>query len=75
MRPPTWYNTGMSSTIFLICALAFSETKTLAVQICLDRRGYSCNTIDGQWGAKSERAAKRFFGDGGQDVKYDPDRI
>ena len=51
----------MISTILLLCSLAFAETKTLAVQICLDRAGYSCNTIDGVWGEKSEQAAKGFL--------------
>ena len=52
-------------TIFplLLAALAFSDTKTLAVQICLDREGYSPNTIDGTWGAKSQRALARFCAD------------
>ena len=44
----------------LLCALAFAETKTLAVQICLDRAGCSCNTIDGQWGSKSQRALEAY---------------
>ena len=47
----------------LIAAIAFSDTKTLAVQICLDREGYSPNTIDGSWGAKSQRALARFCAD------------
>ena len=46
----------MFSTILLICSLAFAESKELAVQICLDRAGFSCNTIDGHWGRKSQRA-------------------
>ena len=33
-------------------AVSFAESKTLALQIALDRRGFSCNTIDGQWGHK-----------------------
>lgn len=52
----------MLTAAVLLGALAFAETKTLAVQICLDRAGYSCNTIDGQWGRKSARAAARFIG-------------
>lgn len=40
----------------LICALGFAESKALAVQICLDQRNFSCNTIDGSWGRKSENA-------------------
>ena len=38
----------------------FVESKTLAVQIALDRRGLSCNTIDGQWGRKSQVALATY---------------
>lgn len=55
-----WYNTDMLSTILIFCSLAFAETKTLAVQICLDRAGYSCNAIDGQWGRKSQSALEKY---------------
>lgn len=44
----------------LLCSLAFAESKTLALQIALDRAGFSCNTIDGQWGAKSESALRLY---------------
>ena len=48
----------------MLCAsLAFAESKTLAVQIRLDRLGYSCNTIDGQWGRKSQSALERYCAD------------
>lgn len=50
----------MFSVALLFCSLAFAETKTLAVQICLDRAGFSCNTIDGQWGVKSQRALEGY---------------
>lgn len=50
----------MISAAFLLCSLAFAETKTLAVQICLDQAGFSCNTIDGQWGRKSQRALEAY---------------
>lgn len=63
---------GMLSTMILFCSLAFAETKTLAVQICLDRAGYSCNTIDGQWGRKSQRAFEKFFLTVGKDKKLPP---
>lgn len=49
----------MLSTI-LFCILALAETKTIQVQIALDRRGFSSNTIDGQWGRKSQSALKKF---------------
>ena len=50
----------MISAAILICSLAFAETKTLAVQICLDQAGFSCNAIDGQWGPKSQRALEAY---------------
>lgn len=50
----------MISAAILICSLAFAETKTLALQICLDQAGFSCNTIDGQWGPKSQRALEVY---------------
>lgn len=53
----------------LFCSLAFAETKALAVQICLDRAGYSCNTIDGVWGGKSEQAFRAFFAARNRDLK------
>ena len=46
----------MLSTTLLFCALAFAESPDLLLQIELDRRGFSCNTIDGVRGGKSERA-------------------
>lgn len=59
VRGGLWYNSAMFAAM-LLCALAFAETKTLAVQICLDRAGCSCNTIDGQWGRKSQRALEAY---------------
>ena len=44
----------------LFAAVTFAESKTLAVQICLDRAGCSCNTIDGQWGRKSQSALEHY---------------
>ena len=41
-------------------AATFAESKTLALQIALDRRGFSCNTIDGQWGYKSQVALATY---------------
>ena len=48
----------------LALAATFAESKTLAVQIMLDKAGYSCNTIDGSWGPKSQRALERYQTDG-----------
>ncbi len=48
------------AAIALFAVLGFADSKPLAVQILLDREGYSCNTIDGRWGAKSENALREF---------------
>lgn len=45
----------------LFCALTFAESKTLALQIHLDRAGFSCSTIDGVWGPKAEGALRAFI--------------
>ena len=59
----------MLATILFFCAITFDESKTLATQICLDREGYSCNTIDGVWGGKSEQAFRAFFTARNRDLK------
>ncbi len=51
----------MFCVLALLAATTFAETKALAVQIHLDRAGFSCNTIDGRWGAKSENALRRYL--------------
>jgi len=53
--------------VLLLCSLSFAETKTLALQIALDRAGFSCNTIDGKWGRKSEYALQAYIGAKTQD--------
>lgn len=53
----------------LICTLGFAESKALAVQIGLDQRGYSCNTIDGTWGTKSAGALKAYAAGRGKSAK------
>lgn len=63
----------MLSALFLICSIAFAETKTLAVQICLDRAGFSCNMIDGNWGPKSQRALEHYCASRGEPVPATPD--
>lgn len=50
----------MLAILTLFCSMAFAETKALAVQIALDQDGYSCNTIDGNWGRKSQRALEAY---------------
>ncbi len=56
----------MFATLFLLLAATFADSKTLALQIHLDRAGYSCNTADGVWGRKCERALRRFQLDRGE---------
>ena len=56
----------MLGTILLLLSATFVESKTLALQIHLDRAGYSCNTADGVWGRKGERALRRFLLDRGE---------
>ena len=41
-------------------AATFAESKTLALQIALDQRGFSCGAIDGQWGRKSQVAVATY---------------
>ncbi len=69
---------GTISALFVLFAATFTESKTLALQLHLDRAGYSCNTADGVWGPKGERALRRFLLDRGEkpvplapDVAYD----
>lgn len=52
----------MLSTILLICALAFDENPVLLRQIELDQNGFSCNTIDGVAGGKTDRAIQLASG-------------
>ena len=52
---------AMFASLALVVATMFAETKTLALQIHLDRAGFSCSTIDGVWGGKSERALSRYL--------------
>jgi len=53
----------MFAAVAIILAAMFSDSKAMAVQIHLDRAGYSCNTIDGQWGKKSQVALGRYLVD------------
>ena len=46
----------MLATILLLCAIAFDESPVLLHQIELDQHGFSCNTIDGVPGPKTDRA-------------------
>ena len=46
----------MLTTILLFCALTFDESPVLLRQIELDQNGFSCNTIDGVAGGKTDRA-------------------
>ena len=46
----------MFFAFLIFCTLAADQPSPLSGQICLDKDGFSCNAIDGIWGAKSERA-------------------
>ena len=43
-----------------VTSMGFHASQALVVQVYLDRAGFSCNTIDGQWGVKSENALRCF---------------
>ena len=51
-------------SVLLACwaspAAPFAASDALAVQIALDRRGFSCNVIDGEWGRKSQVALATY---------------
>lgn len=53
----------MFATLFLLLASVFADSKTLALQIHLDRAGYSCSAIDGKWGPKSQEVLARYLRD------------
>lgn len=63
----------MIATLLMLCSLSFAETKTLALQICLDREGFSCNTIDGQWGTKTRRALECYCRDRNLPIPSSPE--
>ena len=52
----------MLTTILLLCAIAFDESPVLLRQIELDQNGFSCNTIDGAAGGKTDRAEQAASG-------------
>ena len=52
----------MLSAILLFCALSFDESPVLLRQIELDQNGFSCNTIDGVAGGKTDRAEQAARG-------------
>ena len=56
----------MIAALALILATSFAETKALALQIHLDRAGFSCSTIDGVWGRKAERALSWYVAELGK---------
>jgi len=51
----------MFASLILMLAATFAESKAMAVQIHLDRAGYSCSAIDGVWGPKAEAALQAFL--------------
>ena len=64
----------MLATILLLCALAFDESPVLLRQIELDQNGFSCNTIDGVAGGKTDRAIQ-FARTSGNLKAHNPFRI
>ena len=52
----------MLATILLFCAITFDESPVLLRQIELDQNGFSCNTIDGVAGWKTDRAEQAAKG-------------
>ena len=59
----------MLATAVMIIAATFADTKALALQIHLDRAGYSCSAIDGVWGRKAERALRGYVASRSTDLK------
>ena len=59
----------MIASLVLLVASVFCESKTLALQIHLDRAGYSCSAIDGVWGPKAERALREYVHAHAKDLK------
>ena len=53
----------MFASLILFCAIAFDETPVLLQQIELDQNGFSCNTIDGVAGGKTDRAIQLASGE------------
>ena len=53
--------------------ITFAESKTLALQIALDRRGFSCSTIDGHWGRMSQVALATYCAVNGYAVPPTPE--
>lgn len=51
----------MLTTLLAAALLSLPWGKTLAVQVALDQAGLSCNTIDGVWGPRSQRALDAFL--------------
>ena len=52
----------MFFTALLSVTALFAEKPDLTKQILLDQAGFSCNQIDGKWGAKSARALELYPG-------------
>ena len=52
----------MVLALILFCTLAFDESPVLLRQIELDQNGFSCNTIDGVAGGKTDRAEQAARG-------------
>ena len=51
----------MFASVILMFAATFAESKEMAVQIHLDRAGYSCSAIDGLWGGIAVDSLIRYI--------------
>ena len=58
----------MIAAFALLLSATFAETKALALQIHLDRAGFSCSAIDGVWGRKADRALSWYVCSRGQNT-------
>ena len=60
----------MLAALCLVIAATFAETKALALQVHLDRAGFSCSTIDGVWGRKAESALGWYLRERGVERRF-----
>lgn len=60
-------------SVLPVAASAFRNSKTLAVQIALDRLNLSCNAIDGSWGRKSQVALATWCALNGKPLPQSPE--
>ncbi len=61
----------MLAAFLCAAAITFAESKSLLLQIELDRAGFSCNTLDGAWGPKSANALARYAASRGLEAEIE----